>query len=97
MEKVFKFSDVKAIIDSNNEYDLVIAEIFFMDATFAFGYKFGTPVIAVSPLPLLAFHNWILGNPFPSSYIPSILLPFSENMSLSIRIINIAYEFFSGK
>lgn len=97
MDEVLQYSDVQDLINSNKEFDLVIAEMFHVDAIFAFGYKFDAPIITVMPQIMPSFYNWILGNPFPSSYIPSPFLPFTEQMSLFARVVNTMYSFLAGR
>lgn len=97
LEEILKFSDVQAIITSNDEYDLIIGELFFFDAIFAFGYKFNAPVIAVrAPSLLRADQSWILGNPISASHIPNLLSLFTEKMSLLARIKNVAFNLLQG-
>lgn len=96
LDDVFQFSDVQYIINSKIQYDLVIGELFFVDATLAFGYKFDAPVVAVSPLSMISFYDWILANPFSTSYIPNTFLPLTEKISLPGRIVNTIYSFITG-
>lgn len=96
IEEILKYSDIQDIINSHTEYDLVIAQIINTDAIFAFGYKFKAPVIAFFQTAMLPSNNWILGNPFPSSYIPNLFSPYTEKMSLFARIVNTMYNFITG-
>lgn len=95
--EVVNLPEVQSIIHSQNNYDLVMAELFFMDVFFAFGYKFKAPVVALSPMNLMFFYSWTLGNPYPSSYVPNQLLWYTENMPLFSRISNTVFNFFSGE
>lgn len=93
IEEVLNFSHVQDLIHSNIKYDLVIAEMFYIDAIFAFGNKFKAPLIAISASPAVhSSYNWMYGNPFPSSHTPNVFLPFTEKMSLPARIINMVFN-----
>ncbi len=89
--------EIQRLIKSSVKFDLVITEFFYVDVFFAFGYKFDAPIIALSPQDLLPYYSWISGNPFPSSYVPSIFLPFTEKMSFIERLANSAFNFLAGK
>lgn len=97
LDKILESSEIQNVINSNTKYDLVFGELGFIDAVFAFGYKFNAPVIAVRPQTMSSYHNWILGNPFPSSYVPNSYLPFTEKMSLPARIVNTVFNFVAGE
>lgn len=97
-KEVFKVPQVQHLIQSKDHYDLVIAELFFMDVFFALGYKFDAPTIALCPFNSIQFfYSWTLGNPYPSSYIPNQFLTYSENMSLLNRISNLLFNYCSGE
>lgn len=96
-EELLNLPELQRIIHSQDQYDLVIAELFYLDVFLTFGYKFKAPVVALSPMNLKPIYNWILGNPHPSSYVPNQLLPYTENMSLLSRISNTIFNVFSGK
>lgn len=72
--------------------------MFLIDAVFAFGNKFNAPVIAVASAPTMnSLYNWMNGNPFPSSYVPNLFLPFTEKMSLSARFVNSVFNLITGR
>lgn len=92
-DRILGFSEVQRIIQSGSHYDLVMCEIFLLDAFFAFGNKFNAPTIAMSPMKLIPHYNWIMCDPHPSSHFPALSLSMTEKMPLVSRIINLAYEF----
>ncbi|KAK7574409.1 hypothetical protein V9T40_011600 [Parthenolecanium corni] len=94
-EEVLNLPEIQNIIHSRDHYDLVIAELFYLDVFLAFGYKFKAPIVAMCPMNLMFFYSWILGNPYPSSYVPNQFLWYTENMTLFTRFSNTVFNFFS--
>ncbi|XP_020282468.1 UDP-glucuronosyltransferase-like [Pseudomyrmex gracilis] len=69
-------------------YDLVITEIFASPCYLAFGRHLKVPVIGTVTC---AFHDWlneVTGNPECSSYVPSMLSTFSQQMTFKERLLN---------
>lgn len=95
-ENILNSTEIQEIIRSGASFDLVIAELFCDDAFFAFGPKFNAPMISLTSQELSSTHNWIINNPFPSSYVPNSFLPLTDQMSLVSRFINTASNFISG-
>lgn len=96
LDEILKVPEIQGLIQSDDKYDLIIAEMFFFDAVFSFGYKFDAPVIALCTQNLISIYSWILSSPFPSSYIPNSFLPLTEKMSLVSRIMNTVFNFMTG-
>ena len=94
-EIIFQTPEIQNLLRSNSSYDLVIGNLFYLDPFLSFGYRFDAPVIGLAAQ-TTTFHDWLLGNPFPASYVPHIYLPLSEKMSFFERLINTGYNFLTG-
>ncbi|KAJ9582124.1 hypothetical protein L9F63_003538, partial [Diploptera punctata] len=79
---------VKNLIRSNETFDIVISDLFHNDCFFAFGHKFKATIIGFSTCVLLPWANERIGNPDNPSYIPNLLMPYSDQMTFSQRLIN---------
>lgn len=96
-DRILGLRQVQDVIQSDSHYDLVIAELFLLDVFFAFGNKFNAPTIALSPMKLIPYYNWILCDPFPSSYVPTLILEMTEKMTFISRVINTIFNFYFGE
>lgn len=96
-ERILSLKQVQDVIQSNSHYDLVISELCLLDVFFAFGNKFNAPTIALSPMKLTPSYYWILRDPFPSSYVPTLVLDMTEKMTLFSRVVNTIFNFYYGK
>lgn len=95
-EHLLQQPEFQMVIKSNDSYDLVMTELFFIDVYFSFGYRFNAPIIGLSAQNLISYYSWVIGNPFPSSHTPNIYLPLTETMSYVQRVINTAYNLITG-
>jgi glucuronosyltransferase len=95
-EHLLQKPEFQMVIKSNDSYDMVITEIFFIDVYFSLGYRFNAPTIGLSAQNLISYYSWVIGNPCPSSHIPNIFLPLTETMSYVHRVINTAYNLITG-
>nr|CAH7722074.1 unnamed protein product [Callosobruchus chinensis] len=97
-ELVLKDPQIQNLLNSREQFDLVIAEHFFNEAFFIFPYKFKCPSVILAPGPMTVFTNHLMGNPAPSSYVPSILADYGIDMDFWQRMkntyINLLGDFF---
>ncbi|XP_069693293.1 UDP-glucosyltransferase 2-like isoform X1 [Periplaneta americana] len=74
---------------SNDQFDLIIAEVGWAECFYGFIHKFGSPpVVAISPF---GFTPWItapLGAPDNPSYMPVFFLPYTSSMTFTQKIYN---------
>ncbi|KAG8315501.1 UDP-glucuronosyltransferase 1-1 [Homalodisca vitripennis] len=85
------FSDkkIKELIESNEQFDLVIIEaLFTQEAFLGFGHKFKAPVICLQPFNSFSVVNKAAGNPLSISYIPDMAFSSSDHMSFFERFCN---------
>ncbi|XP_063234826.1 UDP-glycosyltransferase UGT5-like [Bacillus rossius redtenbacheri] len=78
----------KLIHSSNDKFDLIITESFFVEALLGFAHKFNVPYVSITTFSGTENMYDIVGNPFPYSYIPNIFLPYSHRMTFFQRLIN---------
>lgn len=81
-------SAMATILNSEQQYDVIILEQFNNDCMMAAAWKLKAPVIGLSSCPLMPWHYERIGNPMTPSFIPALFMEHSENMSLSQRIAN---------
>lgn len=70
------------------DFDLVICEMFDTEALIGFGQHFEAPVIVVATAGSSKWTNDLVGTPQPTSYVPNLLLSFTDNMTTLQRIGN---------
>ena len=102
-ETVLSHPSVKKLIMSDEEFDVVVNEVFHTDCFLPFAYKCKAISIGVSSSLLMPWANNRLGNPDNPSYIPNIFTSYSDHMNFIERIENgitsvlykMIYHFFS--
>lgn len=77
------------IIMANRSYDLVIVDIYVIEAIFGLGQHFGAPTIGVSAYGQSTWTNDLVGNPAAVSMVPSSFSNFSGRMTLWQRFLNL--------
>lgn len=87
---LFEDSEILKLIQSDEKYDLVIAELFFFQEAFiALGHKFQAPVIALNTFSTYLYINEFVGNPFGVPYLPfDIELRYTDRMTFFQRLHN---------
>uniref|UniRef100_T1GTV7 Glucuronosyltransferase n=1 Tax=Megaselia scalaris TaxID=36166 RepID=T1GTV7_MEGSC len=91
---ILENKNVQKLLDSAQEFDLIICEIKMSEALLGFGQHFKTPIIAMSASGTNKWTNYLVGNPSPLSYVRNTLLGFSSDMSFSDRAWNVAITTF---
>lgn len=80
---------LQQLINSNQNYDLVIGEVFLSESLLGgLSAKFKAPIIGLAPFMPNGWVNFWVGNPAPASYIPEPLLGFSPRMTFLQRVEN---------
>ncbi|XP_065332518.1 UDP-glucosyltransferase 2-like [Cloeon dipterum] len=82
---VLQTPQVKPLL--NEKFDLVFISMFFNQCFLPFGYLNGAPVITISPGGSFGM-GMDMENPEPTSYVPSIFLPFTSKMTFTERVAN---------
>lgn len=78
----------KAFLQSNQQFDVVIVEIFMTEALLGLGHHFNAPVIGVSTFGASKFTTGMVGAPEIPSYIPNVFTGFSDKMTFVQRLAN---------
>lgn len=93
---------VHELLNSEENYDIILMEMFNSHCFAGFIEKFKAPFIGLSSHVLMPWTNDWFGNPNNPSYIPVIFMDYSDNMSFRERVENtvmlvfnkIFYEYF---
>lgn len=80
--------EMKNLLNSNQTFDLFVADIFLGDALLGLSQFYKVPIVVVSPTGPNTWINEMTGNSQNSALDPSNFLPYLEVMSLSERIAN---------
>ncbi|RZB40113.1 2-hydroxyacylsphingosine 1-beta-galactosyltransferase-like, partial [Asbolus verrucosus] len=88
LSKTFENENVKKLINSKEKFDVVIVEQFLNDAEKALATHFDAPLIIFSSVGANFWVNSLVGNPFPPSYIPDVMLEYSSHMTFCERLVN---------
>ncbi|XP_069681762.1 UDP-glycosyltransferase UGT5-like isoform X5 [Periplaneta americana] len=86
--KTFKHPLVQKLLNSNEKFDVMLAEPFNTDCFLAFGYKFQIPIIAFSSCSVMPWVPARVGNPDNPSFIPTHFGEFSDKMTFMQRLSN---------
>lgn len=87
-------STVKALLASNQTFDVVICEVFLSEALFGLSEHYNVPLIGVGTFGAHPWNTDMVGSPSPPSYVASAMLPFNNRMTLWQRVGNFAYNVF---
>ncbi|KAJ8954701.1 hypothetical protein NQ318_011394 [Aromia moschata] len=91
-DHVLKNKDVQKLLNSNEQFDLVLMEDFVNKAMTIFAHRFNCPLIILAPGPTTVFNNDLFVNPSPSSYVPNFLANFGSSMTFWQRLKNTYYD-----
>lgn len=80
--------NVKALLNSNKKFDLVILNWSMNEALLGIGHHFQTPVIVFSSIGSSQLTNKITRNPAPYSYIPNLFSIYPDDMTFFQRLNN---------
>jgi len=59
-----------SFLNSEQDFDVIILEIFLTESLLGIGHKFKAPVIGISTFGSSKWTNDLVGSPSPSSYVP---------------------------
>ncbi|XP_034662757.1 UDP-glucuronosyltransferase-like [Drosophila subobscura] len=82
---------VVELINSKQNFDAVITEVFLNEAHFGLAEHFNAPLIGMGTFGAISWNTDLVGTPSPPSYVPHALLKFSDHMSLVERVANLAF------
>ncbi|KAK5645049.1 hypothetical protein RI129_006349 [Pyrocoelia pectoralis] len=87
-EMVFNETTVQDLLKSNEEFDMVIVEQFLNEAFKGFCYHYKAHCVVVSTIGTSRWTDFQMGNPINPSYMPDMLLNYSNNMNFCERLVN---------
>ncbi|XP_031634295.1 UDP-glucuronosyltransferase 1-7C-like [Contarinia nasturtii] len=98
---IFSSPVLQTILKSNQKFDVILLEQFNNDCLMAVAWKLKTPVIALSSCLLLPWHYDRIGNPLFPSYIPNVLVGYSNKMNffqrfnnwIGVNVLNLMYQY----
>ncbi|KAJ8954692.1 hypothetical protein NQ318_011385 [Aromia moschata] len=79
------------LIESNEQFDVVVLEQFNNDALKVLAYHLQAPLIIFSTIGSNSWVNPLVGNPAPLSYIPESFLKYSSHMTFWERLVNLLF------
>jgi glucuronosyltransferase len=88
-ESFLQQKEVQNLLHSNDQqFDLIITEIFVTDSLLGFAHKFKAPVVQVVAFGGTPSIGDLVGNPSPYSYVPDPIQDFSDRMTFWQRVVN---------
>ena len=86
--EAMKNPQVKNLIKSDKNFDLIITEGFNCDCFLGFVHRFKAPFISLSSHQIMPWINERISNDDNPSYVPSIMLPYGPSMTFWERLVN---------
>ncbi|KAJ3650296.1 hypothetical protein Zmor_021993 [Zophobas morio] len=86
-EETFKNLEVQKLLHSNENFDLIIIDWFYNEATLIFGHIYKAPVIYISSFGNMALLSDFTGNVLPYSYVPGAGIFITDEMSFKERVL----------
>lgn len=89
MQYLFKSKKFKELLQSREQYDLVILEaLIAQEYLLGFSHKFKAPVVTLQPFGAFSLVNRVAGNSLSLSYIPDFSFPSSDRLNFYERLLN---------
>lgn len=87
-KKMMENPQVQALIKSDEHFDVIITQEFFIESIRGFQHRFKAPVVGVNPLGATFWANEIMANPSFPSFIPEVMTKFNKRMTFFERLVN---------
>lgn len=87
-EQTLAHEKVQQLMWSNETFDLFLYEVFVNDGLLGLAQHFKVPTVGFSTLGTTRWVQEYTGSPLPDSYLPHLLLGFSDRMTITQRLIN---------
>lgn len=85
--------EMKKLLKSNEQFDLIILDLFLTDALLGLSTVFNCPVVALSANGPHTWVNDLLGSPRPAAFVPHMYTDFTDRMNLGKRLENAFFYF----
>lgn len=79
---------MQTLLKSQQKYDVILAEQFNSDCMMAVAWKLQAPVIGLSSCLMMPWHYDRVGQPSLPSYVPSLMMGYSDQMTYTERLAN---------
>ncbi|XP_044729028.1 UDP-glycosyltransferase UGT5-like [Chrysoperla carnea] len=93
-DTVLKDRHLQKILHSKQKFDVIIMGAFAQEALLGIGHHFNAPIIITSPPGMCTYVDDLVGNPAPFSYVPNIMLNYSDRMTFFQRLVNSLFGFY---
>lgn len=93
-EKLINSQVFDEFVEGRGDYDVILYEAFNSDCMLGIIHNYGVPFIGLSSCGVLPWVSARLGAPENPSYVPSLLLPFTDNMSFFERLQNTLHSLY---
>ncbi|XP_066998493.2 UDP-glycosyltransferase UGT5 [Anabrus simplex] len=84
------------MMKTKEKFDVIITEIYAIDCSYGFSYKFNIPIIGMISSVSTPWANAAVGNPDNPSYIPNYFLSYRPQMSFTDRLTNMLFHAFTS-
>lgn len=87
-ESALNSTVIKNLLNTNQQYDVILTEQFNSDCSTGIAWKFQAPIIGLSSCNLMPWHYDRIGAPANPSYVPALFLGLSDEMTYLERLGN---------
>lgn len=81
-------SAIQHLLNTRQQYDVILVEQFHSDCMMGVAWKLEAPVIGLSSSVLMPWHYDRVGQPLLPSYVPSTMIGYSDHMTYPERLAN---------
>ncbi|XP_063235246.1 UDP-glucosyltransferase 2-like [Bacillus rossius redtenbacheri] len=92
--KSLSHPNARALLRSDQKFDLVITEVFGSECAAGFAHRFDAPLVSIVSCVAFPWTHGRLGNPDHPAYVPSYTLPYTDRMTFWQRVVNALYHVF---
>lgn len=91
---VLRDKNLQKILNSKQNFDVILMGAISQEALLGIGHHFKAPIIITSPSGMNMFVDDLVENPALYSYVPNMLLNYSDRMTFVQRFVNSVIEFY---
>lgn len=87
-EAAFNSTTMQTLLNTRQKFDVILVEQFNSDCMMGVAWKLQAPVIGLSSCLMMPWHYDRVGQPSIPSYIPTLMMGYSDQMTYSERLAN---------
>lgn len=87
-EVTLQHSNMIELMNSDQKFDVIVIESFFIDSLIGLGHFYKAPVAVVTSSGATIWTNDLIGNPSSPSYMPNTFLSYTDKMTFLQRFYN---------